>query len=124
MKSLAAIAAVVLAGCAAPPPRGNAPAQVQELAGRVAGAPQRCIPFNRTDPLRMADGRTLLYGYGRTIWVNRLGPRCSGFPRDAILIAEPLGAQYCRGDRIRSVDPVSHLPGPACIIGDFVPYTR
>jgi hypothetical protein len=116
--------ALTLAGCDAPPSSANTPAEVQELAGRVAGAPQRCIPFNRTDPLRMADSRTLLYGYGRTVWVNRLGSRCSGFARDAILVAEPLGAQYCRGDRIRSVDPVSHLPGPACIIGDFVPYTR
>jgi len=39
-------------------------------------------------------------------------------------VTEPIGSQYCRGDIVRSFDRQSRIPGPACILGDFVPYTR
>jgi hypothetical protein len=44
--------------------------------------------------------------------------------RMQILVVEPIGAQYCRGDRVRTMDPVSRIPGPACTLGDFIPYSR
>lgn len=97
---------------------------LQELAGRIAGAPQRCVVTQQNEPLRLGAERTILYGRGRTIWVNRLGPDCTGIGPNDILIAEPVGASYCRGDRLRSLDPVSRVPGPGCLLGDFVPYRR
>jgi hypothetical protein len=42
----------------------------------------------------------------------------------ATLIVESHGSQYCRGDRIRAVEPPSAVPGPACVLRDFVPYRR
>ena len=99
-----------------------APAALPELAGRTAGAPQRCVPMPRTESLRIADNRTIVYGGGRTIWVNRV--QCPGVTRMDILVVEPIGSQYCRGDLVRTIDPVSKIPGPACILGDFVPYTH
>jgi hypothetical protein len=95
-----------------------------ELAGRTAGPAARCVPVERSEALRLSGDRTILYGRGRTIWVNRVGTDCNGIRRSDILIVEPIGAQYCRGDRLRSLDPVSRVPGPGCLLGDFVPYRR
>ncbi len=112
-----------LAACApqAPlPPSGP----ITEIAGRVAGAPQRCVPTQQTQGLRIVNRTTLAYGSGRTVWVNRMDPKCSGFSQWDLLVVEPIGSQYCRGDLVRTVDPVSKIPGPACQLGDFVPYTK
>ncbi|HYC94553.1 MAG TPA: hypothetical protein VEB39_02515 [Sphingomicrobium sp.] len=118
---LAILAAI--AGCAPSMPAG-APAPLAELAGRTAGAPQRCVPTHLTGSMRIAAPQTILYGSGRTVWVNRLASDCLRTGPMDVLIVEPMGTQYCRGDRIRSIDPVSKIPGPFCLLGDFVPYTR
>lgn len=113
----------ILEGCAAPPP-DTAASPVPELAGRTAGAAQRCVPIDGTTNLRIAQPGIILYGSGRRIWVNRLGNDCPGMDRMDILVVEPQGSQYCRGDRVRTVKPISNIPGPVCLFGDFVPYTR
>lgn len=118
---LTVLAAV--AGCAPSEPAGP-PAPIAELAGRTAGAPQRCVPTQQTRSMRIAGPEVVLYGSGRTIWLNRLASPCPGMSRMNILIVEPSGAQYCRGDRVRTVEPLSKIPGPSCLLGDFVPYTR
>jgi hypothetical protein len=123
MSPRVAALAALLAACAAALPNPVA-MQPTELAGRVAGTPQRCTLIDRGETLRIADGHTILYGHGRTVWVNRLGPKCADLRRSDILVVEQFGAQYCRGDLVRTLDPVSRLPGPACPLGDFVPYTR
>jgi hypothetical protein len=115
------------AACAAPQPAA-APAprqQAGELAGRTAGAPQDCIPIYRTEALRVADGDThlLLYGRGSTIWASSLGPGC-GFSHSDVLITESHDGRYCRGDLVRSTDGMSRVPGPTCVLGEFVPYKR
>ena len=117
-----ALAAASLASCTLEPVRSSAP--IAELAGRTAGQPRRCIPIQRTEGLRLGGERVILYGGGRTLWVNRLGEDCMGMNRNDILVVEPVGGSYCQGDRVRSVDPVSRLPGPGCILGEFVPYRR
>ena len=115
--------AALIGACSAPPPdTGGSP--VPELVGRTSGAAQRCVPIEQNASLRIAQPGITLYGSGRTIWVNRLASNCPGMDRMDILIVEPIGSQYCRGDRVRTIDPVSRIPGPACILGDFVPYTR
>ena len=112
------------AGCTARAPepiQGPSP----ELAGRTVGAAQRCISIEPSSGMRVAEGdrHTLLNGSGRLIYSNSLGPQCS-FGWNDILVFEPLGTQYCRGDIIRSVDRSSGIPGPSCVLGDFVPHTR
>jgi hypothetical protein len=113
-----------LAGCAAPQPTGP-PQQPRELAGRVAGSAQRCVLIQASESLRVSDNdrHTLLYGSGKTIWANSLGSSC-GFNSNDILVSQPLGSYYCRGDIIRSFDRFSRIPGPSCILGEFVPFTR
>jgi hypothetical protein len=82
------------------------------------------VPIRPTETLRISesDPHMLLYGSGRTLWVNRLGS-CA-FRSDDILVTEPTGSEHCRGDLVRSFDRTSHIPGPSCVLGDFVPYSR
>jgi hypothetical protein len=98
---------------------------VSELAGRVVGPPQQCVSIESQQSLRVSDSdhHTLLYGNGRTIWANRLAQQCT-FRSDDVLVTEPTGPSYCRGDIVRSFDRLSRIPGPACVLGDFIPYNR
>jgi hypothetical protein len=115
--------AVMVGSCAAPPP-ATMPRQVAELVGRTAGVPRDCVPIRTTENLRVADDRsTLIYGSGRTVWANALGPACT-FGFNDIPIFEPTVSSYCRGDIVRTVDRDSHIPGPSCVLGPFVPFTR
>lgn len=124
MRIAALVIALAAAGCTAPQPYETAQ-QPRELAGRAAGPAQRCVLIQRSEALRVSDTdrHTLLYGSGRTIWANRLGPSC-GFGYNDLLITEPIGSYYCRGDIVRSIDRYSKIPGPGCVLGDFVPYSR
>src|SRR5690242_846047 len=120
------IAAAALCACTAAPPPPAGPVQLTDLAGRTAGAPQPCVPITQTESsLRISEGdrHTLLYGSGPTIWVNRLGPGC-GFAQTDTLVSEVQGSHYCRGDIVRAIDVLSRIPGPSCVLGDFVPYRR
>jgi hypothetical protein len=124
VKSKSLLAALLLAACAAPPLGVDQQGPPSELAGRTAGAPRRCIPILQIEALRISENNrhVLIYGSGRTIWANSLG-NCR-FGSDDILVTEPFGSSYCSGDIVRSLDRVSRIPGPTCILGDFVPYTR
>ena len=113
----------IAAGCApAAPPTNNAP--IAELAGRTQGVPQNCVPIRTGGSLRVIDRDTIIYGSGGTVWVSELRSDCPGLRPMDPLIVEPTGSQYCRGDRIREFEPVTRMPGPICVLGDFVPYTR
>jgi hypothetical protein len=125
MKARIAALGLVVGSCAAPQPGGEQQGPARELAGRSAGAPQRCVLIQQSESLRVSDSNrhTLLYSSGRIIWANHLGQQC-GFGTDDVLVTEPIGSYYCRGDLVRSFDRFSRIPGPTCILGDFLPYTR
>jgi hypothetical protein len=116
---------LALATCAPPHSANQEQRPDAELVGRVAGVPQRCVSISSIQTLRLSDSNPhlLLYGNGRTIWANSVGPDCS-FRRDDIPITQPTGSSYCRGDVVRSIDRISHFPGPTCVFGDFIPYRR
>ena len=124
MKSKSLLAAVLLAACAAPPLGADQQGPPIELAGRNAGAPRRCVPILQAQALHVSETNrhVLIYGSGKTVWANSLG-QCR-FGSDDILVTEPFGSSYCGGDVVRSLDRLSRIPGPTCILGDFVPYTR
>jgi len=118
-----ALVALFAGSCAAPQPeQSQAP---RELAGRTAGPPQQCVSIEQAQPLRVSDTNrhTLIYGSGKTLYANDLGPQC-GFGSDDILITEPIGSSHCRGDIVRSFDRLSRIPGPSCVLGDWVPFRR
>lgn len=112
----------LLSGCT-PPPLTQTATAIPELTGRVAAAPQRCITFEQGESLRIVGPHSLVYGNGRVVYVNDV-PQCSTLRTSHILVLEPIGSRYCRGDFVRTRDNVSGLPGPGCRLGDFVPYTR
>lgn len=124
MRVLAILAAALLAACSVPQPLPQA-RQPAEIAGRVPGTPTDCLPAYDRQQFHVSDSdpSTLVYGNGKTIWVNRLSPACSISWND-IPIFEVTGASYCRGDLVHSVDRTSQIPGPTCVLGDFVPFTR
>lgn len=126
MRRFGIILLMALPGCAAPAPNAAPTAEpVQELIGRIAGAPQRCVPIERSEGLRIDSGNpaTILYGRNKIIWVNRVAGGCA-FKYGDTLVAEPVRGSFCRGDLVRSFDPVSKVPGATCIFDDFIPYTR
>ena len=125
MRQRLAIIALILASCAGPQQGAVQQGPPHELAGRTAGPAERCTLITGFDSLRTSDNdrHTLLYGNGRTIWANHLGRQC-GFGYDDVLVTEPIGSYYCRGDLVRSFDRYSRIPGPTCVLGDFVPYSR
>lgn len=124
MRCTVVIAVLLLACCAAPGPYSGA-REDRELAGRIAGAPQRCVLVQSGEALRVSenDRHVLLYGHGKTVWVTHLAEQC-GFSTNDLLVSELLGNYYCRGDMVHSVDRLSRVQGPSCIVGEFVPYTR
>ena len=120
---LVAAAAAGCAGTGAEPQAGE-DVLSRALAGRTAGPPRNCVPIESGRSLTVVERGMILYGSGRTIWLARLRDPCPSLRRLDTLIVEPMGSQYCRGDQIRSIDPVSRIPGPVCMIDSFVPYTR
>jgi hypothetical protein len=123
MRRLLLLALAGLAGCTRPaiPPGADL---AQLLAGRVAGRPQSCVPAQSASNLRVIDAATLAYGSGRTIFINPLGGPCPGVRELSTIIVEVQGSGYCRGDRFRTVDFAGAIPGPTCLLGDWVPYRR
>ena len=123
MRSRVLLFATLLGSCVARPQQAL-PVQVTELVGRTAGVSKDCLPLRPTQGLHVADDRsTLVYGSGKTVWANALGPGCS-FGFNDIPIFEPTVSSYCRGDIVRTVDRYSGIPGPSCVLGPFVPFTR
>ena len=116
------IALLTAAGCAptAPPGQGLA----RELAGYTAGAPQACIPTFPSQNLRVIDSSTIVYGYGTTMYVNRLPGPCPALEPLNTLIVDAQAGQYCRGDRVRGLEPGGIIPGPTCNLGDWIPYRK
>jgi hypothetical protein len=108
---------LALAACA-----GSSPAD--DLAGRTAGPAEDCVPTSTGAGLVARDSRTLVYRQGATLWVNRLAAACPGIHPLSTLIVDVQGGQYCRGDRVRGVEPGQSIPGPACLLGPFTPWRR
>ena len=125
MRALMLIAAAAtVASCTRPlaPERSDA---AEAMAGRIPGPPRMCISTNQAENLRVLDSQTVAYGFGPTIYINRLPAACPGISQFNTIIVEPgLGGQYCRNDRVRGLTPGLSIPGPSCNLGDWVPYRR
>lgn len=119
------VATALLTGSCAQMPSRSASALAEETAGRVAEAPRNCIPTSNGQNLRPIDAQTVAYGWGKTIYVNHLTGPCTALRPTSILVVEAFsGDQYCRGDRVRGIEPGAAVPGSVCILNDWVPYTR
>jgi hypothetical protein len=124
MRNVVIILGLTVASCTAPPPPAASNAPIAQLAGRVAGQPQRCVLTEQGVGLQPVNRNTVTLQSGKTIWVNQMQGTCGGFGLWDVMVTEPVGTQHCAGDLVRSFDPVSKIPGPSCRLGEFVPYTK
>ena len=123
-----------IAGCAPPPPaqvaaeQARSQARLAELvAGKVAGAPQSCLPPYRSDDMIVVDDSTIVFRDGATrVWVMRTQNPCNLLSAGPYaLVTKTVGGMgLCRGDIGQVADPVSSSTVGSCVMGDFVPYTR
>lgn len=124
MRSLIFIsgAAFAVASCTRPGSPNDTAAFARELAGHVAGPAQSCVSTFPNQNLRVIDSSTLAYGEGRTIYVNHLGRPCPGIEPLNTIIVHTYGGEYCRGDRVQGREPGAIIPGPQCILNNWIPY--
>lgn len=123
MRALMLIAAAATIASCSRPVMAPDNAVAQALAGRVAGPIKTCVTSYPSENLHVLDPQTVAYGYGRTIYVNRLRDACPALSQfNTIIVEGSTGGQYCRGDRVRGLEPGAIIPGPSCNLGDWVPY--
>lgn len=121
MRAHILILAIAVSGCT-PQVVPSAQDFASTVRGHPAGPPQRCIALKTGDSLRAIDSMTLAYGSGPTFYVNRLGARCPGLQELSTIIVDGEASHYCRGDRIRAIEPDSIIAGPTCNLGEWVAY--
>jgi hypothetical protein len=117
------IIALVLGSCAACSQVPEAPLQ-PALQAAASGAARSCVSPQQGEGLTIIGEGALGLRSGGTMWVNRLPGRCPGLHVGNTLIVEAHGSQICRGDHVRPIEPAAAIPGPVCILGDFVPYRQ
>lgn len=127
-----AIAALALAGgsavaqdddaAAAEPTKGEIEL-AKLLEGRVAGEPQNCIRLFPSKNLRIIDETALVYGSGRTIYVNV--PRN---PEDLDdwdgIQTRPFGTRLCRSTPVTTFQRDTGFYTGNIFLSEFVPYRR
>jgi hypothetical protein len=93
------------------------------LEGREAGKPQSCISTFDTRDSRVIDKTALVYRVGNTLWVNRPA-NAERLDSDDILVTYPTSSQFCRLDRVNTVERTGNFMTGFLMLGDFVPYRR
>lgn len=125
--ALTLAAAVGLALVAGPSLARERPSGDQQLAklleGRVAGKPQNCINTRVHSDSRVIDKTAVVYGSGRTIWVN-VPANARDLDDDDALLIRQYGADLCRQDIVTTFDRAGGFYTGNVFLGDFVPYTR
>jgi hypothetical protein len=88
----------------------------------VTGPEQSCVATQPARNLQIVDESTLVYGSGSTVYLNHLRAACPGLNPTTTLIFDLHASQYCSGDHFRTIETGSSVPGPVCLLGDWVPY--
>lgn len=130
MRLAIVMGALALAGCAASveqvaDQQAQANRDLAALIGdRVAGPPQDCIPATSIEGPTIIDSRRLAYRTAGRLYVNELTAACPSLRPLNTVVIEINGAQICRNDRFRAIEPGVSVPGPFCLLGKFTPYTK
>lgn len=110
------------------PPQRTARQQAdydRQLAGKVAGTAERCLPTYRSNDMTIIDDNTILFRDGRTVYVNTPIGACHGLSgMGRMLVIRNFGPQLCRGDIATVADNTSGMTVGSCTLGDFVPYRQ
>ena len=93
------------------------------LEGRVAGQPVDCIDTYRNRDSTVIDKTAIVYGSGRTIYVNR--PKYpESLNSDDILVTELHSTQLCSVDVVKLHDRTGGWYRGFVGLSQFVPYTK
>jgi hypothetical protein len=125
------LASALIGGCAAQPVAPVRTAKAQQhldklIAGKVAGAPQACLPHRSGGDMVVIDDATIAFrhGSGRT-YVNHLqGGGCPNLANNTLITRSFGGTGLCRGEIAHVANVSAGVTLGSCVIGDFVPYTR
>jgi hypothetical protein len=121
--SLAALAAAV-APAAARPSLSPEAELAKLLEGRVAGAPVDCINPHFNTNTRIIDKTAIVYGSGRTIYVQR-PVNARALDSNDMLVTNLTGSgQLCRIDTVHLHDRTGGWYRGFVGLNQFVPYTR
>ncbi len=128
MKKIAIALATTIALLAAPAMAGKQRMTGEEklaklLEGRVAGEPERCLPFNVSNDLKVIDRTALVYGHGKTVWVNRPS-NADSLDDDDVLVRTSHTAQVCSLDLVKLVERSSMMQVGTVGLNEFVPYRK
>lgn len=93
------------------------------LEGRVAGEPENCLPMGASTTMKIIDRTAIVYGRGKTIWVNR-PVNASNLDDDDILVRRSYTAQVCKLDIVQTLDQSSRMYNGTVGLGEFVPYKK
>ncbi len=128
MRQIAIVLALGAALLAAPAAQAHTrltPEQQLEklLAGRKPGTPVNCINLTSADQSQIIDKTAIVYGTGRTIYVNR-PTNVSSLNSDDILISNLHIDQQCNLDTIQLRDRNTRSYDGFVGLQQFVPYRR
>lgn len=93
------------------------------LEGRVAGEPQRCIRTPLNDRVTVIDETAIVYGRGKTIYVQRTRDPQRIDDHDVLVSRRFNATQVCRLDIVKTVDRFNGFFTGAVFFEDFIPYT-
>jgi hypothetical protein len=118
-------AAAVLAAPLLAAPRLTAQQELDKaLAGRVAGKPVKCIDPRWNDSTQIIDKTAIVYGSGRTIYVQRPVGAESLSDNDILVTRLWGNGQLCDIDTISLIDRSGGFYRGFVGLNEFVPYTR
>ena len=129
------IATILLTGaallsCSTAPPQMTRSAAGQHefqqlIAGKVAGAPLRCLPSYNQNDMTVIDEQTIAYRQGNRVYINHMQHGCANLGSGSTaLVTHSFGpSETCRGDIARVLDTGSRMIVGSCVFGDFTPYT-
>jgi hypothetical protein len=93
------------------------------LEGREAGEPVDCISFSQSRDSRVIDKTAIVYGSGRTIWVNR-PTNADDLDDDDVMVTKTSLSRLCRLETVRMHDR-SHFFFTGFVgLNEFVPYRK
>lgn len=93
------------------------------LEGRQAGKPVDCISLQNSREAKVIDKTAIVYGHGRTIYVNR-PMNADDLDDDDVMVTKTSLSQLCKLDTVRLHDRSQYFFTGFVGLEQFVPYTR
>lgn len=127
--AIASVAALASSSTAMSPQPGSPEAAqrlARALAGRAAGPATACVPNFRSSEMKVIDDSQILFGSGRTVYLQRPAGGCPGLGTGSnTLVALKAGTnRLCEGDINQVVDARNGIIVGSCVFKPFIPYTR